>query len=1290
MDTRHQVRRRITLIAVVLLVLAVGQVSIGDEYVSARQDNIDSNQAARLTGVVDIQDPGTDELTAAVDCTDTGCPSAPSTLDKCVERTDFCVYYTTDSISETEAEWAADVVQDYWNRFVSLGFNEPKHSGKLSVHLTDTTDCNGETGWSSNAISTYAGCFDTTLLAQKVLGHELTHRVQYAHDSGTGAPIQTKFLKEGTARATEDNWFTEIDHWAAALSHSSFNREANNYLAATNNDITSYAMRYKSCLWWKYAMEQYGTTLTEPQRGIDFVRQVYDQNTAGYSSIAAVNQALSSIGAGTNFDQSFKQFAVANWTKDLTGVPDSSYYYDDEDEPGSPAVYGPLEPEDGGTIQTGTSATWNNWPVSRYALKYFAADIGSSCPLVSASFHRDDDGPAFYHLITQDGTTFKTHVQGSGADWTQAFLNDGLTSIVAVIGSLGNSSQVDIELACADPVLEIKMPNSVAVARVQPGTKFLVQVQVTDGSPTGPVVAGLTNSDFSVQVNRVDAPVTGGGFIQEQYWLLVQAPESLSDGTYDLEVFLEEPGTSTPIASDISLSSVIYTADLVDQVLVIDRSGSMGMGDPARLEAAQEAASFYVDVTRDADGLAVVPYHHDVQPDPFDMAIVDPYVRREAKDYIELLSDDGMTSIGDGLRGAVDQRASSPTGNPLCSFVLLSDGMENSEAFWIDVREQVIDSGCPVTAIAFGPESDEDLMQDIATDTGGIFFYNDVYVSTLSESVAAVPADMALDLGSTYEYAEGHSEGRQRLLAEKGSVSSSFPKAEHMVMVDETIGEAVFALDWYEIWLAELELILVDPQGKQYDSRDPGYTFEDYDNHHVGWRIPNPEPGEWLLVVEHLSSEEETVPYQVLVSGRTGITLELLLPDRLGTRYETGQTIPIYAILSSSSPIPGAIVEATITAPDGTETIVPLHDDGQHGDGAASDGLYAGVYTALNQAEPVKPTGEDDQSTPKDEGSYRIVARATHPKFQREALGSFTVLEGDDLNGNRIPDNWEKLHGLDDADGDPDMDNLLNNQEYQNGTDPNDPDTDDGGEKDGSEVNNGRDPLDPADDGIKAPDFLQVTPLDSAVLLHYDFKPAYSLMHLYRAEYPYGPWQEVKLDPGLPQTGSYTDTVPVNDQSYIYRTEAVLSPMEAGEAAPDAPSAGEITSAVVTSEPVTPSEDPLLPEAHVDINMGASSTKTRLVTLTFTAYESEGTDANESFEDIVEMRISSKPSDSSAKWQDFEQGVSWMLDSVPGQVAKVYVLFRDKAGNVSVGEEVGAILYNPDMLYLPLALRALD
>ncbi len=1234
------------------------------------------------------QFPGTNSVSTAVSCEDTDCPTGqPAGLDKCVERENFCIYYDTDSITESEAETAADTVQNYWDRFVELGFNEPKYTDKLRVELPDISPCNGGTGWSTNAMDTYTGCFDIALQVQNVLGHELTHRMQYAYDNGTGAPIQTKFLKEGTARATEDNWFTEIDNWADALSTFSFNSEANNYLLATQNDITSVGMRYMSALWWKYGMEQYGTIITEPQRGIDFIKQVLQQNTAGYSGIAAVNQALSVMGTGSTFDESFKQFGVAIYTKDLTGLPDASYNFIDEEEPGNAAVYGPLDPNGGSTIQMGTSDSWIGHFINPYSLRYYQANVGANCPVVSANFHKRNDGPAFYHVVTQNGSTFLTHKEGSGPDWTQAFMDEDITRITAIVGSLGNSSQVDISLSCANPVVDVKMPNDVAVARVQPGTRFLAQVLVTDGSPAGPVVTRLTNEHFQANVGGLAANIVGGGFIQEQYWLLIDAP-NLSDGAYDLEISLQEPGGAV-LASDTNPSSVVYSSSLSDQVLIIDRSGSMGVGDPQRLLAAKDAAAFYVDVTRDGDGLSVVPYNGNVSPVPFALAKVDDTVQTAAKSYINALTPLGMTSIGNGLKEAVSQLKASDTGNEFCSLVLLSDGMENTPDYWADVRTQVIDSGCPVTTIAFGPETDETLLQTIASETGGLYFYNDVFVSTTNSAnlapEAAVPTDMALDLGNTYEYAQSLAEFRQRLLVEKGVVSEKEP-GFHKVLVDETISEIVFSLDWAKTSNAEIYLYLWDPNGKKYTPDDPGYSFEDSDNSHVGYRIEKFVPGEWLIEVVHNTSKDGQVPYQVLVSARSKINLELLLPDRLGLKFETGNQVPIYAILSGKGPIADAQVTAWVTGPDGNKVLVHLLDDGQHGDGASGDGLYAGVYTAVNQAEQVLPSDEKQEQVPYDEGSYQVLVRATHKTFQREALGAFSVLEGFDGNGNRIPDVWEKENDVTNLEGDPDMDNLINYLEYTHGTDPNDPDSDDGGEKDGSEVSNGRDPLDPSDDMIARPDFIQVQAWKNAVILRYDFKPDYDYMRLYRATNPSGPWQQVDI--GLPETGIYTDTAVINNQQYFYRTEGIIYPqILTGEDSPEVIAAVEIVSSVLTSEGVTPSADPILPEAHVLINQDDPITNSKNVHLSFIPYESEGEDAMEAFEDITEIMISNTPDFSGAIWQPFTQGIPWVLDADQGDIGTVYVRFRDKSGNLSISPESDSILYQMITNYLPIITK---
>ena len=181
---------------------------------------------------------------------------------------------------------------------------------------------------------------------RQVVGHELFHRFQLGYN------FDALWFHEGTARASEDMVYTVLDNWTSATTAAfSFNQQVNTYLANTNADLTSDPMRYNSALFWKYFSEQYGSTLTEPEVGIDTFLELW-QETAGADNISALNNALADLGAGVDFETAFRRFAVANWTKDLTGVPDASYNYADEDQAGNPAPYGPLVPTSGGTIST--------------------------------------------------------------------------------------------------------------------------------------------------------------------------------------------------------------------------------------------------------------------------------------------------------------------------------------------------------------------------------------------------------------------------------------------------------------------------------------------------------------------------------------------------------------------------------------------------------------------------------------------------------------------------------------------------------------------------------------------------------------------------------------------------------------------------------------------------------------------------------------------------------------------------------------------------------------------------
>ncbi len=1284
----HVVRRHfVQIVGILIALLLLSQVESSSQAAPGTEEEVTPGLLDAAQAMPMVHDsPALMAPAAPVDCTTTGCPaqaSGYSGLDKCVERADFCVYYTTASITESEAEWAADQVQAYWNQYVALGFNAPKHSGKLGVYLKDTGSCNGGTGWSINYMTTYAGCWSLgDDVVQMTLGHELQHRVQYSYDTSASAPVQTKFLKEGTARSGQDLWFTNIDHMPGGAAGFTYCAEAASYLAAPNTDLSSHW--YKSCVWWKWAAEQYGTTLTEPERGVDFFEAVYDQNTAGYSSIAAVNQALAIKAPGTSFNDSFKEFAVAAYTKDLSGLPDDSYNILDEDESGSPGSCGSVPLDDKGAIQVGMDRQWNNQGISRYGARYYEADIGADCPVISASFHRDS-GPAFYHIVTQDGSTFKTHRQGSGADWTQAFLNDGVSKVVAVVGSLDSSSQVDITLGCADPTVDIKLPNQLAPDYVGPfgaPGKFVAQVLVTDGSPTAPVVAGLTNADFKAEVGGIPALVIGGGFVQEQYFLQIQAPDQAANGPKDLEIFLEEPGTSIVIGSDSETEAVIYDSSATDHVLVIDRSDSMDYptANPP-LVAAKDAANLFIDVMDSAEGLAVVAYNHNVDPPPVDMDFATSPHRTTAETFVNGLVGDGATSIGDGLNEAVLQRTvTSNTDNERCLFTLLSDGMENSSLYWSDVSADVIATGCPVMSIAFGPASDETLMQNIASATGGLYFYNDVFVSVTAPGAPQFSADdMALDLGSIYEYAQARGERRQRLLSEKGIVPFPVMTQTHPLTIDNSITEVVFTLDWNTYIRRGMQLKLRKPDGSIMDySMLPDGTFSDtMTSLHLGGRIKNPDPGLWEMLVTQPGTFQGPLPYQVLASGKSNLTAVLLMPHQVGLGYFTGNLLPIHAFLSSNQPVLGANVVAQVMAPNNMMTNVPLFDDGEHGDGAADDGMYGGMYGPINQASVVSPTQEPGVPAPppaNDEGSYRVRLLARGAGFQREALGAFSVQEGKDDDGDGLPDPFEEQYGITDPGGDPDVDLLNNSDEYYAGTDPTDSDTDGGGENDWSEVTlHGLDPLDPSDDEIEAPDFFHTEPISGGhVLLTYDVKGEYiNDMVLRRATSPDGPWN---LQPTPPLSGAVTDTTVMTGTTYYYLLLGKDS--------------SDHWSALVSGEPVTPSLDPVPPQAFILINEGVSSTTSLSVTLSFEPYEYEPGDPN-GFDDITHALISNDPTFAGAGWQSVDPygTVPWQLDAPPGQVASVYVRFRDENANESVNPEVGMILYEATGVYLPLILR---
>lgn len=109
--------------------------------------------------------------------------------------------------------------------------------------------------------------------------------------------------------------------------------------------------------------------------------------------------------------------------------------------------------------------------------------------------------------------------------------------------------------------------------------------------------------------------------------------------------------------------------------------------------------------------------------------------------------------------------------------------------------------------------------------------------------------------------------------------------------------------------------------------------------------------------------------------------------------------------------------------------------------------------------------------------AYRQVTPTTRLFFGERSRG--TDPRNPDTDGDLIPDGWEVYYGFDplanDADADPDDDDLSNALECQHGTDPRNPDTDGDGLSDGWEVSIGTDPCNVDTDGDGLSDGFEYT-----------------------------------------------------------------------------------------------------------------------------------------------------------------------------------------------------------------------
>ena len=156
--------------------------------------------------------------------------------------------------------------------------------------------------------------------------------------------------------------------------------------------------------------------------------------------------------------------------------------------------------------------------------------------------------------------------------------------------------------------------------------------------------------------------------------------------------------------------------------LVIDRSGSMS--DRGKLDYAKKAANILIDSMKPIDRIAVVEYDDQITLLWPSSPVESPEM---IKTRINSLSPRGSTNLTGGMMKGVEEVLKNPEENFINRVLLLSDGLANqgiTNPF--EIKRLVQESkgkGVHISTMGLGLHYDEDLMQAIAENGGGNYYY---------------------------------------------------------------------------------------------------------------------------------------------------------------------------------------------------------------------------------------------------------------------------------------------------------------------------------------------------------------------------------------------------------------------------------------------------------------------------------------------------------------------------------------------------------------------------------------
>lgn len=369
----------------------------------------------------------------------------------------------------------------------------------------------------------------------------------------------------------------------------------------------------------------------------------------------------------------------------------------------------------------------------------------------------------------------------------------------------------------------------------------------------------------------------------------------------------------------------------IDVELIIDRSGSMGAEN--KLENAKSASKYLVDLMKTNDKIGVVSFSTSLTSVNYQLTEIDASssVKTAAKNAIDKIFASGKTPIGAGLWLAREELNTYGKDDPVRVMILLSDGQQNAPPHPDLILPGIIEDKIKVCTIGLGKDVDENLLRDIASQTGCVYrFAPDS--KKLQEIYRAIQAEIA---------------GEDIIKIEKGKIKLE-KKIIKKAFVDASVSGVTFSISWVG---SDLDLTLIQPNGEVIDraTTNPDIEFVEGTTYEF-YRIDGPMQGEWTMEIfgkEGISPEGED--FTLTISGQNAMLFNAQLNK---PEYSQGDKMVITAsiedqVVDSSDPqlILGADVEVEVTNPNQQVFTFKLYDNGIGEDEEAGDGIYTNFFS---------------------------------------------------------------------------------------------------------------------------------------------------------------------------------------------------------------------------------------------------------------------------------------------------------------------------------------------------------